>query len=161
MTSSMCCILDLMISPVTGTVLTDISVESLLRDNHVIMCKLVSAKPRPVQKEIFYCKYATIDMKQFARDLIDLLLVTSPTDDIDSLCEQYMSELLTIIYKHAPVIQQMINVRPRQPWRTDDLQRMRQQVRRAEHKWRHTRLTVHCEIYMDLCDAFKQSATSA
>ena len=120
-------ILDLVISPVTGSVLTDVSVESLLTDHHVIMCKLVTAKPRPVRKEIFYRKYASIGMKQFTRDLIDSPLVTSPADNIDSLCEQYMSQLLTIIDKHAPVIRRTINVRPRQPWRNDDLQRMRQQ----------------------------------
>ena len=85
-------ILDLVISPVTGSVLTDVSVESLLTDHHVIMCKLVSSKPRSVQKEIFYRKYASIDMKQFTCDLIDSPLVTSPADDIDSLCEQYMSQ---------------------------------------------------------------------
>ena len=129
MTSSTHCrgnLLDLVISPVTGSVLTDVSVESLLTDHHVIMCKLVAAKPRPVRKEIFYRKYASIDMKQFTRDLIDSALVTSPADDIDSLCEQYMSQLLTIIDKHAPVIRRTINVRPRQPWRNDDLQMMRQ-----------------------------------
>ena len=88
-------------------------------------------------------------------------MVTSPAEDSDSLCEQYMSQLLTIIDKHAPVIRRTINVRPRQPWRTDDLQRMRQQVRRAERKWRHTRLTVHREIYSDLRDALKQSIALA
>ena len=114
-------VLDLVLSPVTGSVLTYLSVESLLTDHHVIMCKLVLAKPRPVRKEILYCKYASIDMKQFTRDLIDSPLVTSPTDDIDSFWELCMSQLLTIIDKHAPVIRRTINVRPRQPWRTDDL----------------------------------------
>ena len=79
-----CVRLDLVISPVRGSVLTDVSVESLLTDHHVIMCKLVTAKPRPVRKEIFYRKYASIDMKHFTRDLIDSPLVTSPADDIDS-----------------------------------------------------------------------------
>ena len=72
-----------------------------------------------------------------------------------------MSQLLTIIDKHAPVIRRTINVRPKQPWRTDDLQRMKQQVRRAQLKWRHARLTVYREIYVDLRDAFKQSIASA
>ena len=116
-----CIILNLVIPPVTGSVLTDVSVESLLTDHHVIMCKLVSAKLRPVRKEIFYRRYASIDMKQFARDPIDSPLVTPPVDDIDSLYEQYMSQLLTIIDNHAPVIRRTINVRPRQQWRTDDL----------------------------------------
>ena len=143
-------ILDLVISPVTGSVLTDVSVESLLTNLHVIIRKLFSAKLRPVRKEIFYREYAAIDMKQFQRDLIDSPMVTSPANDIDSLCGQYIYQLLATIDKHAPVIKRAINVRPRQPWRTDNLQRMRQQSRRVERKWRHTRLTVHREIYTDL-----------
>ena len=151
-------ILDLVISSVTDSVLTDESVEPLLTDHHIIMCKLVSAEPRPVQKEIFYRnRHEAVR----ARGLVDSLLVTPPAHDIDSLCDQYTSQLLAIIDKHAPVIRRTINVRPRQPWRTDDLQRMGQQVRRAERKWRHTRLTVHREIYTDLRDAFKQSIASA
>ena len=76
------------ILPVTGSVLTFVS-ESLVTDHHVIMCKLVSAKPRPVRKERFYRKYTAMDMKQLAHDLIDSPLVTSSADDIHSLCEHY------------------------------------------------------------------------
>ena len=39
-------ILDLVISPVTGSVLTDVSVESLLTDHHIIVCKLGPFKKR-------------------------------------------------------------------------------------------------------------------
>ena len=45
-------ILDLVITPVTGSVLADVSGESLLTDHHVIVCKLVSHIPRPIRKEI-------------------------------------------------------------------------------------------------------------
>ena len=41
-------ILDLVITPVTGSVLTDVSAESLFTDHHVIVCKLVSHIPRPI-----------------------------------------------------------------------------------------------------------------
>ena len=39
-------ILDLVISPVTGSVLTDVSVESLLTDHHITVCKLGPFKKR-------------------------------------------------------------------------------------------------------------------
>ena len=63
--------------------------------------------------------------------------------------------------KHAPTIRQKTNVRPRQPWRTDDLQSMRRDVRRAERKWRQTRLVVHRQIYTDVRDAFKKGIATA
>ena len=154
-------ILDLVITPVTGSVLTDVSVESLLTDHHIIVCKLVSNKPRPIRKEIIYRNISAIDKQTFARDLLDSPLVTTPADDIETLCDQYKSQLLVLINDHAPVIRRTVNVRARQPWRNDDLQRMRQNVRQAERKWRHTRLVVHRQIYTNLRDTFKQSISSA
>ncbi|KAI0221562.1 hypothetical protein LSAT2_027132 [Lamellibrachia satsuma] len=38
--------------------------------------------------------------------------------------------------------------------------RLRQQVRQAERRWRHTRLVVHGEIYAYVCDSFMQNITS-
>ena len=154
-------ILDRVITPVTGSVLTDVSVESLLTDHHIIVCKLVSNKPRPIRKEIIYRNISAIDKQTFARDLLDSPLVTTPADDIETLCDQYKSQLLVLINDHAPVIRRTVNVRARQPWRNDDLQRMRQNVRQAERKWRHTRLVVHRQIYTNLRDTFKQSISSA
>ena len=59
------------------------------------------------------------------------------------------------------MIRQTINVRPKQPWRTDDLQSMRRDVRRAERKWRQTRLVVHRQIYTHVRDAFKKGIATA
>ena len=84
-------ILDLVITPVTGSVLTDVSVESLLTDHHIIVCKLVSNKPRPIRKEIIYRNISAIDKQTFARDLLLSSLVTTPADDIEKLCDQYKS----------------------------------------------------------------------
>ena len=64
----------------------------------------------------------------------------------------------TIMDKHAPMIRQTTNVRPRQPRRTDDLQSTRRDVRRAERKWRQTRLVVHRQTYTDVRDAFKKAS---
>ena len=132
-------ILDLVITPVTDSIVTDVSVESLLTDHHIIVCKLVSNKPRPIRKEIIYRNIAAIDKQTFAHDLCDTQLVTTPADDIVTLCDQYKSQLLALIDDHAPVIRRTVNVRARQPWRNDELQIMRQHVRQAERKWRHTR----------------------
>ena len=154
-------ILDLVITPVTDSIVTDVSVESLLTDHHIIVCKLVSNKPRPIRKEIIYRNIAAIDKQTFAHDLCDTQLVTTPADDIVTLCDQYKSQLLALIDDHAPLIRRTVNVRARQPWRNDELQRMRQHVRQAERKWRHTRLVVHRQIYTNLRDTFKHSISSA
>ena len=79
-----------------------------------------------------------------------------PAGDIDSLLDQYNTGIVALMNKHAPTIRRTIHVRARQPWRTDDLQQMRQETRRAERRWRRTRLVVHREIYTDASDAFKR-----
>ena len=156
-------IIDLVIAPATDTMISDVSVDALLTDHHAIVCHLNLPKPQPVQKQITYRKYCSIDNIKFAQDL-----ATSPTavrstavGNTQTLCEQYNNELSVIIDNHAPLIRRTVNVRPRQPWRTDEVPSTRRQVRQAERKWRHTRLHVHRQIYADLRDAFKKTIAHA
>ena len=97
----------------------------------------------------------------FECDLLASSFVSAPVGNTQTQCEQYNHELSTIMDKHAPTIRQTTNVRPRQPWRTDDLQSMRRDVRRAERKWRQTRLVVHRQIYTDVRDTFKKGIATA
>ena len=143
-------ILDLVITPSTNSVITDVSVESLMTDHHAITCGMVCTKPRPLRGKIKYRKFAAIDNNLFAHDLNNSTLVTCPATGIAA-----------VVNKHAPIIQRTIHVRARQPWRTDDLQQMRQETRRGERRWRRTRLVVHREIYTDARDAFKRRIASA
>ena len=83
----------------TGPGLTDVSVESLLTEHHIIVCKLVSNKPRPIREEIIYRNRSAIDKQTFARDLLDAPLVATPADD-----DQFKSQLLVLNNDHAPVI---------------------------------------------------------
>ena len=138
-------ILDLVIAPATDSVISDVSVGALLTDHHAIVCHLNLPKPRPVQKQITYRKYCSIDNIKFAQDLATSPLHTA-VGDTQTLCEQYNNELSVIIDNHAPLIRRTVNVRPRQPWRTDEELSTRRQVRQAERKWRHTRLHVHRQI---------------
>ena len=136
------------------------SVDALLTDHHAIVCQLKLPNPRPVQKQITYRKYCSINNIKFAQDLATSPLLTA-VGDTQTLCEQYNSELSVIIDNHAPLIRRTVNVRARQPWRTNEVLRTRRQVRQAERKWRHTRLHVHRQIYTDLRDAFKKTIAHA
>ena len=126
-----------------SSVITDVTVDSLLSDHHVILCRLKPPKPRPVRKQIRYRRYRAIDNDLFECDMLASSSVTAPVGNTQTQCEQYNHELSTIMDKHAPMIRQPTNVRPKQPWRTDDLQSMRRDVHRAERKWRQTPLVVH------------------
>ena len=144
-----------------ASVITDVTLESLLSDHHVIVCRLKLPKPRPARKQITYREHGAIGNALFECDLLASSFISAPVGNTQTQCEQYNHELSTIMDKHAPTIRQTTNVRPRQPWRTDDLQSMRRDVRRAERKWRQTRLVVHRQIYTDVRDAFKKGIATA
>ena len=46
-------------------VITDVSVESLMKHHHAITCDLVSTKSRPLRNTIAYRKYTAIDKSMF------------------------------------------------------------------------------------------------
>ena len=58
--------LDLIITPAMASVITHVTVESLLSDHHVIVCRLKLPKPRPARKQITYRKHGAIDNALFS-----------------------------------------------------------------------------------------------
>ena len=58
---------------------------------------------------------------------------------------------MSLIDKHAPECHQKITVRPHAPWYTQELRDAKHQRRRAERVWRHTKLTVHQQIFKEKC----------
>ena len=82
--------LDLLIkSPVMASVITDMTVESLLSDHHVIVCRLKLPKPRPARKQITYRKNEAIDNALFECDLLASSFVSAPVGNTQTQCEQY------------------------------------------------------------------------
>ena len=150
-----------LITPVMASLITDVTVDSLLSDHHVILCRLKLPKPRPTRKQIRYRRYGAIDNDLFECDLLASSFVSAPVGDTHTQCEQYNNELSTIMDKLAPMIRRTTNVREEQPRRTYDLPSMRRDVRRAERKWRQTQLVVHRQMYTYVRDAFKKGIATA
>ena len=70
----------------------------------------------------------------------NLSLITSPSDDVDSLTRQYNEDLTNLLDKHAPVITRKITLRPNAPWYDDSLREMKRGKRSCERKWNKTKL---------------------
>ena len=51
------------------------------------------------------------------------------------------------IDKHAPVGKKTVTIRTKVPWYNAKVHQARMQRRQAEHRWRHSKLEVHREIY--------------
>ena len=105
-----------------------------------------------------YRKFASLDKRAFTADIRDAFAVTSGTtvESIDTAIE-------AIVNKHAPVVTRVIADRPKTPWHTEKLSCAKRDLRRAERRWRKTRLTVHRQIYTTLRDEYRRqlAATKA
>ena len=65
---------------------------------------------------------------------------TLTTDDPNTLTERFNSVLREIIDKHAPLKKKKVHDRPNAPCITNNVKRAKQERRKAERKWRRTRL---------------------
>ena len=101
-------ILDLVITPSSGSAVTSVTVGSLLTDHHVVTsvtvgflltdhhavhCLLQAPKPDRMKKQISYRKYAAIISTKFISKFELSYLVTSPCNNIADLSQQYDSTL--------------------------------------------------------------------
>ena len=101
-------------------------------------------------------KYAAINNIEFITDLEQSTLFTNRSDQITGLSRQYNSTITGLIDKHAPLITRVITIRQRTPWFSEDLSEANRQLRRAERRWRQTRLTVHRDMFTSLRDTYRR-----
>ena len=120
------------------------------------MFSLKSTKPSLLEKTISYRKLKSIDLNSFQSDLADTDLCRNPPEALEDLVKCYNSTLKDILDKHAPLISRSIKERPRVPWFNEEIKMAKRERRKAEKKWRRTKL------YTDLA-AFKikRNATTA
>ena len=133
-----------------------VSVDTLLSDHNIVQCNLLLVKPRRPRQKITYRKYAAINNIEFITDLEQSTLFTNPSDQITGLSRQYNSTITGLIDKHAPLITRVITIRQRTPWFSEELSEAKRQLRRAERRWRQTRLTVHRDMFTSLRDTYRR-----
>jgi len=77
----------------------------------------------------------------------------TPCSNVDDLLNSYTSSVLNLLDTIAPVKVRIVKSRQKAPWRKEELVRAQiRELRRAERKWRKSRLQVHYEIYKEkLC----------
>ena len=121
-----------------------------ISDHFVVSFSLAITRPPRPTKTISARNYKKIDITAFKNDLINSELFTTTSNDPDELAKIYSDTLTKIIDKHAPQKTRTITIRPLAPWYNDNVHDCRKEVRKAERRWRRTRLTVHKQIYRNL-----------
>ena len=139
-------ILDLIVTAKTSNLLTTpVSPTTLLTDHCALECDLNVVKPEHPKRRVRYRKFASIDKRAFTADIRDAFAVMSGTT-VESI-DNYNTAIEAIVKKHAPVVTRVIADRPKTPWHTEELSCAKRVLRRAEPRWRKTRLIGHRQIY--------------
>ena len=91
-------------------------------------------------KHLQFRKIKSIYLDQFSEAICSTELCLEPLDDLDTLVDCYNRTLGSVLDIYAPVLTRDIIVQSRAPWFNVDIRKARHTRRRAEKKWRTTRL---------------------
>ena len=117
-----------------------------LSDHFPIECIIPWKKPSIPKKKIQYRKWKDIDMDSFIKSIQDSEPINHPSDDLSELVDMYNDTLKTNLEKVAPLITKEVTDRQKCPWYCDEIKLAKQERRKAERRWRKTKLTVHYNI---------------
>ena len=106
-------------------------------------------KPQPLRQTIQYRNYSAIDNEMFQADIETSTLCLDPATSAASLLDQYDDTMSALLDKHAPLQTRTITVRPKVPWFNGDIKMAKQKRRQLERRWRHSRLTIHLDIFKE------------
>lgn len=134
---------------------------NMTMDHYAVHCKLGIAKPPRERKRVSYRKYRAIDMDAFRSDIETSISLDNVNADVAGEVTAYNSTLKDILEEHAPLISKEIVLRPQSPWYTDELREAKKDRRKAERKWRKSKLEVFREIFVDKCHKYYKLLTLA
>ena len=102
-----------------------------------------------------------MDKAKLKKDILasqsSLLLPHTVTDAFNL----YSKCLSNILDTHAPMQEKVISVRPKVPWFNNEILASKREKRKAERKWRTTRLEIHRQIFQAARNKFTHKIKTA
>ncbi|XP_044167326.1 uncharacterized protein LOC122951369 [Acropora millepora] len=133
--------LDLIITRISDNIIAGCPYTGeLFSDHFPVFCQLKPKRPQVAVKLLQFRKIKSIDCDQFSEAICSSQLCLEPLDDLDTLVNCYNETLRSVLDIYAPVLTRDIIVRSRAPWFNEDIRKAKHTRRRAEKKWRTTRL---------------------
>ena len=118
-----------------------------ISDHFWVHCELPVIKLAPCRKEITFRKLHAIDTSQFELDIKDSVLCNAESSSVGELMERYDSVLAELLDKHAPLQTRTITIRAQPPWYSTTINDAKKERRKAERKWRRTKLEEDRIVY--------------
>ena len=124
------------------------SVES---DNFPVCFNIMFKKPGKVKKILYYRKWSSLDVKQFADDIKENVNHLDTLTEVNDLVNLYNDVLSSAVTTQLPSKRKTIIVHPNCPYYNDTLRAEKQKRRSFERQWRRTSLSVHRQLYTNQC----------
>ena len=142
-------ILDLIISKglnISEVVVTDVA----FSDHYCVFFKMaISADTREITTKVIRKRY--INEKTctlFTNDFIPTPAV--PSDSVNDLVHSFSSKAMNIMDNIAPMKVKVVSGKKKPPWRNaTQVKAQKRECRKAERRWRKTKLQVHYDIYKE------------
>ncbi|XP_071492587.1 uncharacterized protein [Diadema antillarum] len=106
-----------------------------ISDHSAVSCLLKFVRPSRVMSEFTCRNIKKINRTAFAEDIVSCKLMSSPTDSVDCVVENYNSALSRLLNIHAPAKTRKIRKRTDCPWYNSDIAAAKRKRRRLERKW--------------------------
>ena len=133
---------------------------------HVIITQLVTCNIQelsipPQKKRVTYRKLKDINLDAFCSDIRASHSLNDTTGSLDELTEHYIAGLKDLVNIHAPIMTRVVTQRPNTKWYTQSLREAKQQRRKKERKWRHSRQMEDYKDYRYQCSAVSKEINAA
>ena len=122
-----------------------------LSDHHVVVRRLAVNKPPPPTRLVASRNIRAVcssDLQANLKAMVDSAGEQRSHLDLENLVDVYNNGLRQVLDRHAPSVTRRVRDRTSAPWMSKEVRAARQRWRRAERRWRKTRLTVHREIFV-------------
>lgn len=141
-------ILDLVLTRTSDNLIGDCMVDSLISDHFVVTTVLKAHRPLLKMNPVDYRPIKKIDMDSFKYDLCETPFVCQPDDTAEGLLVQFRESTLLVLNSHAPLKKRVFLGRRENPWLSEEIMKARRVRRRAERKWRSSRLEINRQLLM-------------
>ena len=122
-------------------------VDCYFSDHAPVLCHLHSIKPSFSTRTLSYRKIKLVNVDSLNDDLANSGLCKNPPDDLEELLLSYNKTLIAVLDKHAPVKTRTIVMRPQVPWYTDEIRQAKRERRKAERRWRLSKLDSDLAVF--------------
>ena len=121
-------------------------------DHATVLCSIRSDKPPLSVQKVSYQKLQSVNVVSLNEDLATSELCQNPSDDLQEVVSSYNNTLMAALDKHAPLMTRTIVQRPRVPWFSQEIREAKRPRRKAEKRWRKSRLESDLAAFKAKCN---------